>query len=264
MRTLLRQLWTFTAVSYAEMMEYRAEVLLWVLSSIMPFVMMGVWMKASVGAPGQLGLGPTGFARYFLCVFLIRQVTLVWVIYDVEHHVVQGTLSPRLLQPIDPFWRFFCDHLGERLARLPFLVLLTAFFFGLYPAAFWVPEWRAAVLATVCLLAAFLLRFIMQYAFAMIAFWSERASAIEDLWFFMYLFLSGYLAPLTLFPESVRRVAEWTPFPYLIYMPAQLLMGQPTPVARGLAVSAIWAVLFYAIYRVLWRAGLKRYSGMGA
>jgi ABC-2 type transport system permease protein len=104
----------------------------------------------------------------------------------------------------------------------------------------------------------------MQYAFAMIAFWSERANAIEDLWFFAYLFLSGYLAPLTLFPAPVRHLAEWTPFPYLIYMPARILMGQPTAVLRGLTISAAWAVLFFVIYRVLWRAGLKRYSGMGA
>ena len=264
MRQLLHKLRVFIAVSYAEMMEYRAEILLWILSSIMPFVLMGVWMQASAGAPGRLGMTPAEFARYFLCVFLIRQLTLVWVIYEFERHVVQGTLSARLLHPIDPFWRFFCDHLAERLARLPFLALVTAVFFALYPASFWVPSLRSLALALACLLMAFLLRFIMQYAFAMIAFWSERANAIEDLWFFAYLFLSGYLAPLTLFPEPVRRLAEWTPFPYLIYMPARILMGQPTAVLRGLTVSAVWAVLFFIMYRVLWRAGLKRYSGMGA
>ena len=264
MRQLLHKMRVFIAVSYAEMMEYRAELLLWVLSSVMPFVLMGVWMQASASAPGRLGLEPVEFARYFLCVFLIRQLTLVWVIYDVERHVVQGTLSARLLHPIDPFWRFFCDHLAERLARLPLLALLTGAFFALYPASFWVPSLAAVSVATFCLLVAFLLRFIMQYAFAMVAFWSERANAIEDLWFFAYLFLSGYLAPLTLFPEPVRRLAELTPFPYLIYMPARLLMGHPVAVGRGLTVSAVWAVIFLVIYRLLWRAGLKRYSGMGA
>jgi len=261
-RHLLHVLRVYTAVSYADMMEYRAEILLWILSSIMPFVLMGVWMQASLN--GTLGMGPTDFARYFLCVFMIRQLTLVWVIYDVENHVVQGTLSPRLLHPVDPFWRFFCDHLAERLARMPFLALVTGVFFALYPASWWWPGLRSVLLATLCLVVAFLLRFIMQYAFAMVAFWSERANAIEDLWFFAYLFLSGYLAPMTLFPEGVRRVAEWTPFPYLIYMPTRILMGQPTDVVHGLAVSAVWAGAFFIIYRVLWRAGLRRYSGMGA
>ncbi len=262
MRRLLRTLRVYTAVSYAEMLEYRVELLLWVLSSVMPFVFMGVWMKASLG--GTLGMGPADFARYFLCVFLIRQLTLVWVIYDVEHHVVQGSLSARLLHPIDPFWRFFCDHLAERLARLPFLGLVTLVFFGLYPASLWWPGLRALAVGAVCLTAAFLLRFLMQYAFAMLAFWSERANAIEDLWFFAYLFLSGYLAPMTLFPEGVRRAAELTPFPYLIYMPARVLMGQPAEIGRGLGVTAVWAGLFFVIYRLLWRAGLRRYSGMGA
>jgi ABC-2 type transport system permease protein len=31
-----------------------------------------------------------------------RQLTVVWVIWELEKEVVQGYLSPRLLQPLDP------------------------------------------------------------------------------------------------------------------------------------------------------------------
>ena len=257
-----RKFCTLIAVSHAEMSEYRTEILLWVLSSIMPFVLMGLWMKASLTA--DLGMGPVAFARYFYCVFLIRQLTLVWVVYEFENHVVRGGLSAFLLQPINPVWRYVAGHLGERLARLPFLILLTIVFFCLYPASLWKPSPGALLAGCVCIAVAFVLRFIMQYAFAMIAFWSERANAIEDLWFFMYLFLSGYVAPLTLFPPAVRRIAEYTPFPYLIYMPARILMGAEVDIARGLMVSAIWGVVFLLVYAILWRCGLRKYSAMGA
>ncbi len=258
----LRKFRALLAAGYAEMVEYRAEIYLWVLSGIMPFVLMGLWMEASL--TGDTGRDPVEFARYFYSVFVVRQVTLVWVIYEFESLVVRGTLSPYLLQPINPVWRFVASHLGERIARFPFLIALTAIFFALYPQAFWVPSLANFTQACLCLFLAFCLRFIMQYAFAMIAFWSERANAIEDLWFFLYLFLSGFIAPLDLFPSGVRKLAELTPFPYLIYMPAQLMIGNPVNLTKGLSVMALWGGFFFLLYQILWRCGLRRYSAMGA
>jgi ABC-2 type transport system permease protein len=145
----------FLLVYYAYMLEYRAELFLWALSGTLPLILMGVWTKAS--AQGQFGLNPGEFARYFLIVFLIRQFTVVWVIWEFEKEVVEGRLSPRLLQPIDPVWHHVASHLSERLARLPFALALVGLFFLLYPQAIWVPSlWRVLLFvpvlgASVCL-----------------------------------------------------------------------------------------------------------------
>jgi ABC-2 type transport system permease protein len=263
MRHWLHKLRVLTGVNYAYMLEYRAELYLWALSGIMPFFMMGLWMQAS--RDGALATDPAGFARYFLAVFVVRQLTIVWVVWEIEYDVVNGRLSPYLLQPLNPFWRYFAGHLGERLARLPFIAALVALFFLLYPAALARPPLAALLLAIPALVAAFLLRFIMQYAFGMLTFWIERANAIEDLFFMLYLFLSGFLAPLDLFPEGVRRVALLTPFPYLVYLPAQLLTGTVPPnLLFGAGVMAAWGALFWGLYRLGWKLGLRRFSAMGA
>ena len=262
MRPWWRKLRTLVGVQYAYMLEYRAELYLWALSGIMPFFLMGLWMKASAG--GNLARDPDSFARYFLAVFVVRQLTLVWVVYDVEYDVVNGRLSPLLLQPLNPFWRYLAAHLGERLARLPFLVALVALFFVIYPRAAFVPSAGGLLLALLAMAAAFALRFVMQYAFAMLAFWTERANAIEDLFFMLYLFLSGFLAPLELFPASVRQVALLTPFPYLVYLPAQLLTGAPANLGYGPLVMLAWGLVFLGLCRLGWRAGLRQYAAMGA
>lgn len=247
---------------YAYMLEYRAEIFLWALTGILPFIMMGIWMKASAG--GDFPLGPIGFARYFLAVFLVRQLTIVWVVWDFEYEIVEGKLSAKLLQPLDPMWRFFTAHLAERITRVPLLTGLTAFFFVLYPAAFWVPGCGTLLLALLAIVWAFLLRFAIQYTFAMLDFWTERASALEQLWFLLYLFLSGIIAPLEVFPPLIRRIALLTPFPYLVYFPSQILVGMPVQVAEGLTIILIWFIGFVVINRLLWRRGLKQYTGMGA
>jgi ABC-2 type transport system permease protein len=250
------------SVYYAYMVEYRAELILWVLSGTLPLILMGVWIEAS--QEGQFGLSPTDFVRYFLAVFLIRQFTVVWVVWEFEREVVEGKLSFRLLQPLDPGWHHFASHLAERLARLPFVVLLPLLFFALYPDAIWIPSFPQVLLALFTTFLAFALRFVMQYTFAMLAFWTERASAIEQFWFLFYLFLSGYIAPIEVFPPVMQEIVQWTPFPYMVHFPASILIGLPTNVGQGILASIGWIALFFGISRWLWKKGLKQYSGMGA
>jgi ABC-2 type transport system permease protein len=262
MNRTIRKAQAFLCVYYAHMLEYRAELLLWALSGTLPIILMGVWTKASQS--GQFGLNPTDFARYFLTVFLVRQFNVVWVIWDFEKEVVEGRLSSRLLQPIDPVWHHVAAHLSERVARLPFALVLVGLFFFLYPQAIWLPSLGSVLLFAIVVALAFTLRFLMQYTFALFAFWTERASAIEQLSFLFYLFLSGYIAPLEVFPPTVREIAEWTPFPYLIHFPAAILIGLPVDAWRSIGVMLGWSLLFFILNRWLWRKGLKQYSGMGA
>ncbi|MBW4601251.1 MAG: ABC-2 family transporter protein [Calothrix sp. FI2-JRJ7] len=262
MNLIWKKVRTFLWVYYAYMVEYRAELILWVLAGSLPIILMGVWTQAAQG--GQFGLSPADFARYFITVFIVRQFTVVWVVWEFEREVVEGKLSPRLLQPIDPVWHHVTSHVSERAARMPFSIFLVALFFILYPQAFWIPSWSQFLLFTLSILLAFALRFIIQYTFAMLAFWTERASSVESFWFLFYLFLSGMIAPLEVFPPIVRAAVLCTPFPYLIDFPVSLLIGLPTDIGRGFSMTIGWTLLFLGLNRILWRQGLKRYSGMGA
>jgi len=261
---VLRKLRALLTAWYAYFLEYRAEVLLWALSAMLPLILMGVWTQAAEG--GSFALSAPEFARYFLCVFLVRQLTIIWVIWEFQEDVVQGHLSFKLLKPIDPVWDYLMQHLAERLTRLPFGLLIVAIFLLVYPQACFVPELEGVLLGLLASLASFLLRFLMQYTFAMLCFWTERAAAVEELWFVAYLFLSGLIAPLSVFPEAVRNFALLTPFPYLVYFPASLFAGLPLPggAAQGFLVLGAWLMLFFVLNRWLWRKGLQRFSGMGA
>ncbi len=264
--TLLRKPWrigqTLLTVYYAYMVEYRAELLFWMLSGSLPIIMMGVWVQASEN--GQFGLSPIDFIRYFVAVFIVRQSTVVWVIWEFEREVLEGTLSPKLLQPLDPGWHYFVSHVAERFARLPFIVALLALFFWLYPNARWTPSWSDIGLCLIATSLSLILRFLMQYTLSMFAFWIERAAAIEQLWFLFYLFLSGMIAPINVFPDAVRNVIVWTPFPYMIHFPASVLIGSPVNLVQGFLMLIGWSGLFLVMNRWLWRKGLQKYSGMGA
>ncbi len=258
-------------VWYAFMLTYRFEIMLWMVATALPLIMMGVWIEA-----GASGLFPditaVSVARYFLAVFVVRQVTVVWVIYEFEFQVNSGRLSSNLLTPIDPAWRYITMLLGEQGARLPFFVGVVALALLIYPAAlrgedgsgWWLPSLWQLGWFVVLTYAAFTVRFLIQYTVAMLAFWFERASGFDHLIFLVFLFCSGMLFPLEVLPDGMREVLMLTPFPYLLWFPATMLATGDVELMPGLAILAFWMVLLFVLNRMLWRRGLRHYSAMGA
>jgi len=241
---------------------YRAEMILWALSGTLPIILMGVWGEAA--RTGAMPYTPVEMVRYFVAVLVVRQLTFVWVIWEFEEEVVTGRLSSLLLRPIDPVWNYVANHLAERLARLPMIALLVGLCFWLHPEAIFVPSPAVAATALGVTALSFIVRFLLQYTLAMACFVVERASSLESLSFIAFVFLSGMLAPLDLYPAWVANLAAWTPFPYFVYVPAQILVGADVDVPRAVGLLFVWGALLLIAQRWAWRRGVSRYSAMGA
>ncbi len=276
MRSPLRTARVFLSVYYAFMNEYRGEIFLWAIVMCLPLIMLGLWHEA--GLSGAFPLDNVALCRYFIACYLVRQLSVVWVIHEFDWYIVSGQLSPYLLQPVDLSWRFVSAHLAEQASRFPFGAAVLALAFWLFPEAlwgspdspgWWLPSLAQFVLGFAAIYLGFALRFLMQYSLAMAAFWVERASSFERLLYIPYLFLSGMIAPIEVYTGSpakdwVREIALWTPFPYFVWFPARLLVDGQVPLLRGFATLLLWTVVFFVLSRLLWSRGLKRYSAMGA
>ncbi|MEM9294763.1 MAG: ABC-2 family transporter protein [Planctomycetota bacterium] len=278
LRDRLKRFRVMVSVFYALMVEYRIEILLWAVATSLPLIMLGLWSEAA--ASGKFAWDRLDFTRYFIAVFVVRQFTVAWVLYDFEYHVVSGKLTPFLLAPCEPSWRFLLIHVGEQLCRLPFVAALVGFALVLYPEALhgtearpgvWAPGWGRVALAVLAVYLAFAMRFFLQYALAMLAFWLERVSAIEPVVAVPYTFLSGLVFPIVLlrpqYGDWVYELVLLTPFPWMAWFPASLLVpGQAgdVPIVRGLVTQLVWIAVFVAIQQALWRRGLRQYSAMGA
>lgn len=249
------------STQYAYMLGYRAEIALWALSGVVPFLMYGLWSQLPGAAPSLPG--PL-LARYFVSVFVVRQFTLAWVAWAFEEDHLQGRLSPYLLQPLHPFWRYLSAHLAEQATRLPFTLLIAAIFLALQPTAIELPGPARLLAAIPAIGLGFGVNFLLQSIVAVLCFWSERATALDRLLYMPFFFLSGLVAPLDTFPEPIHRLALLTPFPLVIDFPARLLAGAPVGLAAGYLVQLLWIGLLLPVVMLLWRLGVRRYGAMGA
>ena len=45
-----------------------------------------------------------GIARYFACTLVVRQLTSAWLMWELNQEIRSGSLSPKLLKPVNPLW----------------------------------------------------------------------------------------------------------------------------------------------------------------
>ncbi len=105
--------------------------------------------------------------------------------------------------------------------------------------------------------------FLTQTFIGLLSFWLEETWSLNICIRFITAFLSGSFIPLDLYPEFLRNILTWTPFPYLIYFPVKVLMGDSVPVIFCLSVISFWILILVFITQGVWKKGLKLYTGTG-
>ncbi|MDQ5854442.1 MAG: ABC-2 family transporter protein [Chloroflexota bacterium] len=267
MSATLRKTRTLLAVWFAHMSAYRAEIVIWMLTGAVPLIMLAIWIgKARVSGGSVQGFMAPDFAAYFLGAWITQQWIVAWVSWEISNQIRTGTLSPRLLRPLDPMWDHAAGHLTERLVRLPFIVVIVGVGLLLVPGTRLTPDAWHALAFVLCINLAFAIRFLIAYCTGLLAFWFDQATAIDELYYVIAAFLTGSFAPLAFYPPLARAAIEWTPFPYLVYYPVRVLTGAADglEIVRVLGVQLVWLCLCVLLRGVLWRRGLQRYGAVGA
>ncbi|GIK16459.1 MAG: ABC transporter permease [Planctomycetota bacterium] len=269
MRAVITSFPTFLRIALAVMFQYRWEMLLWAIWGVVyPAVAMAMWRAALAGTGGAAQIGGFGereFAGYFLLTMIIGHLCTAWDVYEMGYLVRSGGMSPKLLRPILPIWENLAANVAFKLLTTGILLPIWA---GI--AIFVAPrvstdagDLAAGALATVL---ASGINFLWGYLLAMTAFWFTRSEAVGQLWFGAQLFFGGRLAPLTILPEPLQWAAAAMPFKWIVWFPAAVLLGNldREQILAGLAWQTAWLTGGVLLFRVVWRAGLRRYSAVGA
>ena len=258
----VQKIFTLLKVQYSNMLEYRVEIALWAISGIIPFFMLNIWINNNLN--DSINISNIMISRYFLSSFFVRQFSVVWVVFTFEEDALLGKVSPYLIQPLNPFWRYFAQHMAEQITRFPFALIIACIFFLLNSQSFWIPSLNILFFSCMSTFFSFLIQFLIQSIIACLCFWTEKASSIERLIFIPTLFLSGLLAPVISFPEYVKSWIYLTPFPYLIDFPANLLSGNITNLIPGFFMQIFWIILLLPLFQRIWYLGTKKYTAMGS
>jgi ABC-2 type transport system permease protein len=263
-RHALRAYPTLLRVGFSEMVAYRAEFLVWILTTNMPLVMLALWTAVAADGPVR-GFDQGMFATYMLSVLIVRILTSSWMVWELTMDIRQGKLATRLLRPLHPLLAYSAQHLAAVPLRavvvsplVLILVATTGVRLGLRdPATFG--------LFVASLAGAWLLFFFTMVLIGSLAMFVDSALSLFELWLGVHFILSGYLFPLEVLPAWAVRLAHALPFRYMLGFPAELLAGRLDHRAALGALGIQWAYVTVAFVAAItvWRAGMRRFVAFG-
>lgn len=264
-KAMLAKFAVLLRTAWSEALAYRGQLLIWVLTGALPLVMLAVWRTLAANGPVG-GYSGDEFVAYYVGALAVRQLTGVWIIWNMEREIRLGELSPHLLRPYHPLLRYLAMGLSDKPLRLLMVGPVCAVALLLAPGALPRPDALSLAVLPLAIVLAFLIYFCNQCCTGLLSFWWTQVLALQDFWFGLYSLASGYLVPLDLFPPAVRRVLDLLPFRAMLSFPLDLLLGRLSPpeIAEGLALQLFWLAAFFALMQLLWRRGLRRYGAVGA
>jgi len=268
MMRILRAIPTLLRIGVAETVAYRAEFLVWMLTTTLPLVMLALWSSvARESATGEFnGYSSSEFVAYYLANLIVRNLTGTWVGWQISEEIRTGTMAMRLLRPMPPAIALAMSHLAavpfRSLIALPIAIALLASSGA--SALSTNPAQLALALPSIAL--AWFISFTIMFMIGSLAFFFTKAMALMNLYFGLFSLLSGYLLPLDLLPGPIAAVAAYSPFRFMLSAPVELLTKDLGFAAGALLLGkqAVWAVGMLVIATFVWRRGVKRFEAVGS
>jgi ABC-2 type transport system permease protein len=260
----LRALPALLRVGFAESVAYRAEFLVWLLSTTMPLVMLALWSAVASEAPvGRFG--QRDFVAYYLATLVVRLLTGAWVIWELNMEIRQGTLSFRLLRPLHPLVAYASENVAAMPLRILLALPIAVTLLAVVGRDRLTHDPVLLAIFPLAVFGAWLITFLAMAMVGSLAFFIESAGSLFEVWLGLFGIFSGYLVPLELFPAWVGTLARFLPFRYMLGFPVETIIGMSSRSHALLELGIQWAFVALLLLgaRLSWRLGLRRFAAFG-
>lgn len=252
-------------IAWARQLAYKFNFALQVVGpvAVFFFIRYNVW-AAIYGLDGVTRLQGYTFPQmlaYQVWVMIVAFLGLGYNGTNLAEDIRLGRISAYLIYPFG-FWPF---HASSFIAAQLIQLLVAAVTLAGALAAGWVHPAPLNLLIGVaycCGVAGFW--FQLNFLIGILAFWLEETWVLRVMMVTLSQFFSGALIPLELFPDWLRQLLNYSPFPYLTWVPVKLFSGSYTgPLSQAFALIGIWTLVAFAAARWVWSRGIRAYTGAG-
>ncbi len=257
-------------IALIERMTYRGDFLFGTVLRFLPIVTTILLWRAIYEGSGQTELG--GFQyREMVAYLLLTNISRMFssmpgLAAGIAREVREGTLKRYLVQPLDLVGYLLASRIAHKVAYISMAFLPYAGLFYVCRGYFdGFPDATTLAAYALSLILAFLVGFFFEATVGMVGFWFLEVTSILYIVMTLNYFISGHMLPLDLLPQPWATILKVLPFQYMAYFPAVIFLGkiQGWSLVMHLALELFWAVAFMILARVLYKAGLKRYSAFG-
>lgn len=267
--------WIILRICIEERLVYRGDFALGTLMRFLPIItQIFLWQAIFQSRSSSIQVESRSVAytaddmiAYYLLTMVARGFSsMPGLAFGVAGQIRSGEIKKYLIQPIDMIGFLLLSRVAHKLiyyivATIPF-ALVFFLLRGYFPG--W-PEPEIMVAFVLSLILSFLLGFFLEATIGMIGFWFLEVSSLLFVYMLFNFFFSGHMFPIDILPGVLGDIVRFLPLQYLAYFPPAIFLGkvQGSEVWNGLAIQFAWVVILVIACRLVFAAGVKRYSGFG-
>lgn len=262
----LQKWWATIRISWSQQTAYKLNFVLLVIGPVLVFFFIRYSLWSAIynleGITTLQGYDFPSMLAYQVWVMIVGFLALGYNSRDLAQDIRLGRISAYLIYPFG-FWQF---HLSSFLAFQGMQLLISAFTFAMVWAIGWVPWSGIGPMGQGIGFAFCVALFWFQASFliGLLGFWLEQTWVLRVMLVTVSQFFSGALLPLELFPQWLRSLLDFLPFPYLTYVPVKLFMGEYAgSLWWAYGILLLWTLLISALSQLTWRRGIKLYTAAG-
>jgi ABC-2 type transport system permease protein len=265
----MKKYWHVVKIGIANQLVYRFNFFFRAAFSLVPLLAtIYLWRTVFRGQSGDIGsYSLAGMISYYLLVTIVDTLTNVneddW---QIAADIKDGNISQFILKPIDYMaYRLCLFFSGKMIFTAISMIPVGIFIFCMRKYFVAPPDLATFGIFVLSLVLTSMLQFCMSYTMALLAFWVLEVSTFIFIVFAFEYIAGGHLFPLDILPPSIAAVLNYTPFPYLLFFPVSVYLGNIKGAAlwHGLLIQSVWAIGFYLLARFTWNRGVRKYSAVG-
>lgn len=262
----MRKFLLLASTTLSSYLVYRLNFVLWRVRTMFSLLLLYfLWSQALIANPNIAGYTtPMIFSYIFLANFL-NAVVLSSKTDQIAGDIRNGAIINQLLKPLNYFYIVGTREVVDKIMNIAFSIveiLLFAFIFR--PPFFFQQDPLSLLVFIAFILLALLISFYISFGLSIIAFWTSEIWAPRFIFMIFFSLVAGTLFPLDIFPKQIYEFLIYTPFPYLVYVPAKIFVhGVNAETIKFAIIGIVWLVGIIIITTSMWKKGLREFAFFG-
>ncbi|MFW6238047.1 MAG: ABC transporter permease [Halanaerobiales bacterium] len=254
--------------TYKEWAAYRSHILVSLFLGPVHFlVQYYIWSSVYTGQQVLNGFNLEEMLVYYGITTLINYCIMDFAGWNLQMLIRTGKFVTFILRPVSHRLFAFAQKIGHRLLGFWLELVPIYIVFLLVFDIYLIPE--RIIWAFISILLGFIMMFLVNYCIGITGFWLTRTEGIRSIFLVFRDVFAGVFIPLTFFPGVIQKILFFLPFQFISYVPVRVFIGDyelaglEFSLPQIVGIQAVYVVIMLLFSELLWRKGIRKFTGVG-
>lgn len=263
----MKKYWAYFITTLKMNSAYKADFLLsLIIDVVFFFISFALWKviykEGGIDAIGSYSLKDT--ITYFFVTSILFRLEVSSSIY-LGWQIWSGYFTNDIIKPWSITLVNILDTIGEKFFVVSLYIPVSVVIYIFAHDNIELPQLPNLLMFVITVILAFFMAIAFNLIFHAMTFRFGDQDANIQLFNYTALFLAGSFFPLAFLPGNLGVIFRSLPFKNIFFVPVEIFLGKMSPnqIYRSWLEIIIWTIIFYVIYRIVYRKGIKLYTGTG-